>query len=375
VLDVAARQAPNNEELRVLLADAKQRILDFNKKVETAIAKAQKLLETRKVDEAVAFLESQAKSFARKPEFTAALEKARAEQDKIKGLRGALEKAKAALDKNEFTNAGNILEACRRTYGDAPEIKQAAAELEAKRVTLAKTKVDKAIKDARTLLLARQYIASLKELESVAALVSAATPELQKQYETIKKDASAGAERLQKEADLGKTIVAGSDAQTVLVGSTETIAAAPARAPIQPQTQRAPTVAPQRPVQVAPPPPKKSPATMIVVALLVIAVLGLGGYFAYEKFSAPPPAPTAYIEINGVPWGHVKTLTPTSGNAIQIDKDTPIRVPVAPGEYTIVVAGPDGRELSQKVTVTNDSPGSYTPVFEKINVDQILQSN
>ena len=148
----------------------------------------------------------------------------------VKIKEGALEKAKAALDKNDFVGAGNILEACKKTYGEAPEIKQAAAELEAKRVAVAKTKVDKAIKDARTLLLARQYIAALKELESVVALVSAAPPELQKQYETIKKDASAGAERLQKEADLGKTIVAGSDVQTMVVGSTESAGAATARA-------------------------------------------------------------------------------------------------------------------------------------------------
>jgi len=186
VLEAAAKQAPNNEELRVLLTDARQRIDDFNRKVESAIAKAQRLLETRKVDEAVAFLESQAKTFARKPEFTATLETARAEQDKIKGLRGALEKAKAALDKNDFAGTANILEACRKTYGDAPELKQAMADLEAKRVAAAKTKVDKAIKDARTLLLARQYIAALKELQSVGALVSAAPPESQKQYETLR---------------------------------------------------------------------------------------------------------------------------------------------------------------------------------------------
>jgi hypothetical protein len=114
---------------------------------------------------------------------------------------------------------------------------------------------------------------------------------------------------------------------------------------------------------------------MIVVALLVIAVLGLGGYFAYEKFSAPPPAATNWIEINGVPWGTVKTVTSASGNVIQVNQVTPIRVPVNPGKYTIVVAGPSGEEQSQQITVPNDSPGSYTPVFEKINVDQILQSN
>ena len=372
VLEAAAKQAPNNEELRVLLADARQRIEDFNKKVETAVAKACKLLETRKVDEAVTFLEAQAKSFARKPEFTAILEKARTEQDKIKGLRGALEKAKTSLDKNDFSGTSNILDACRKTYGDAPEIKQAAAEVEAKRVAVAKTKVDKAIKDARTLLLARQYIAALKELESVGALVSAAPAELQKQFETLKKDASAGADRLQKEADLGKTIVAGSEVQTMVVGSTDTAGAATARAP-QPQAQRGPTAAPQR--YVAPPPPKKSPVMTIVVVVLALVVAGVVGLWYYKTNMTAPQAPTGYIEINGVPWGTVKTLTSANGNVTQVNQPTPIRVPVGPGEYTVVVDGPNGEEQSQKITVSTDSPGSYTPVFEKIDVDQILQSN
>jgi hypothetical protein len=245
------------------------------------------------------------------------------------------------------------------------------ADLEAKRVAVAKTKVDKAIKDARTLLLARQYIAALKELESVAALVSAAPAELQKQFETLKKDASAGADRLQKEADLGKTIVAGSEVQTMVVGSTDTAGTAAARA-TQPHAQRAPAMAPQR--YVAPPPPKKSPVMAIVLVVVVLAAAGVG-YWYYKNNRAAPQTPTSYIEINGVPWGTVKTVTSASGNVTDVNQPTPIRVPVGPGEYTVVVAGPNGEEQSQKITVSNDSPGSYTPVFEKIDVDQILQSN
>src|SRR5258708_24294582 len=110
-----------------------------------------------------------------------------------------------------------MLEAWKKTYGDAPENKLAATDLETKRVAVAKTKVDKAVKDARTLLLARQYIAALKELESVGTLVSAAPTDLQKQYETLKKDASAGADRLQKEAALRKSIVSGTHNHTTMV--------------------------------------------------------------------------------------------------------------------------------------------------------------
>ena len=377
-LEAAMKQAPN-DELRVLLTDAKQRVEEFGKKVVIAVGRAQRLLESRKIDEAVAFLESQPKSFARKNEFTAILEKARGEQDTVKSVNATVEKAKEALSKSDFGAAFKIMEACKKSYGETPEIKQAMADLEAKRVLAAKTKLDKAIRDARTLLLARQYAAAMKELAAVEPLVSAATLELQKQYETMKKDASAGMARIQKEVDLGKTIVAGSadSSQTIVSGSYEgavvpasggAAAGAAARA-----AHARPSAAPAyRP---APPPPKKSPLPMIIIAVLAVAAL-VGGYFAiFNKPSAGGGAAgtSAYIEINAVPWGTVKTVA-SSKATINVDQETPVRVPVAPGEYTVVVAGPGGDEQTQKVTVTNDSPGSFTPVFEKIDVDKILQS-
>ena len=84
-----------------------------------------------------------------------------------------------------------------------------------------------------------------------------------------------------------------------------------------------------------------------------------------------------YIEINAVPWGTVKTITPTGGGkAIEVNEQTPIRVPVPEGEFTVVVAGPDGTEKSETVKATNDSPGSLTPVYgEGIDVDKILSSH
>jgi hypothetical protein len=54
---------------------------------------------------------------------------------------------------------------------------------------------------------------------------------------------------------------------------------------------------------------------------------------------------------------------------------TPIRVPVPEGEFTVVVAGPNGTEKSETIKASNDSPGSYTPVYEAIDVDKILSSH
>src|SRR5207302_8801282 len=188
--------------------------------------------------------------------------------------------------------------------------------------------------------------------------VSAATLELQKQYETMKKDASAGMARIQKEVDLGKTIVAGAadTSQPIVSASYEgavppasggAAAGAAARA-----AHARPSAAPAyRP---APPPPKKSPLPMIIIAVLAVAAL-VGGYFAiFNKPSGGGGAAgtPAYIEINAVPWGTVKTR-PSSNGTSNVTQETPVRVPLARGEYTVVVAGSDGGEQTQSVTVTD----------------------
>ena len=90
VLEASMKQSPN-EEIKVLLVDAKQRVDEFAKKVEGAVARARRLMDTRKFDEAVSFLEAQPKTFARKNEFTAVLERARTEQDQIKAVGAAIE--------------------------------------------------------------------------------------------------------------------------------------------------------------------------------------------------------------------------------------------------------------------------------------------
>ena len=392
VLEAAMKQTPD-EELRVVLTEARRHIEDFTRKIDGAMAKAQRMLEARKVDDAVKFLESQPKSFARSSQFTALLEKARAEADQAKGVSGALEKAKEAAAKGDFVNAMKIAEACKKTYGETPEVKQALLELETKRQALARTGVEKAVRDARTLLMSRQYRPALQSLEAVAGLVTAAPADLQTQYESLKKDAAAGASRQKKEAELGKTIVAGSTdmSQTVVAGSFEssgsrpampapppgldkTVAIPAAQRPAGVPTPR-PAAAPTMRPPVAPPAPAKKPPVMMIGIALAAVVLAVGGYFAYQKMFGTAPA-TTYIEINAVPWGTVKTITPAGGgNAIEVNQQTPIRVPVPEGEFTVVVAGPNGTEKSETIKAANDSPGSYTPVFEAIDVDKILTSH
>jgi hypothetical protein len=212
-------------------------------------------------------------------------------------------------------------------------------------------------------------------LNEVAALASAAAPDLQKQFETLKKEASAGAARQQKEADLGKTIVAGSaeaGGHTMVAGSYEAgAAAAPAAARKAGAAAAAVRPAVARP---APPPPKKSPLPMVIAAVVVIALV-IGGVVGYKRLSAPV-AESTYIEVNAVPWGMVKSITKPDGTVVkQVDQQTPVRVALPPGEYKVVVAGPRGDQKTESVKITAEQGGSVYPVFEAIDVDKILNQN
>ena len=114
------------------------------------------------------------------------------------------------------------------------------------------------------------------------------------------------------------------------------------------------------------------PVVVGVVALLAI----VGGIVAYRMMSTPAAA-TAYVEINAIPWGTVKSITSTDGDNVPLgaETQTPVRVALAPGEYKIVVAGPKGDEKTETVKVSNESPGSYVPVFEAIDVEKILTTH
>jgi eukaryotic-like serine/threonine-protein kinase len=396
LLEATMKQTPD-EELRVVLTDARRHVEEFNRKIESVISRANRLLDSRHADDAVALLESQPKAYAKSAEFCAALEKARGVHDQLRAVGAAVDKAGAAVEKGDFASALNILEACKKTYGETPEIKAAFAELDQKRVAVGKSAVEKAIRDARTLLLARQYSAALNALNAVAPLLSGAPQELQQQYKSLKNDAQAGASRQQKEADLGKTIVQGSaepggGGQTIVAGSYEApvvaqpvpavpvapTAMAPAAAAPAPAVARPSAVAPAR-AKAAPAPPIAAPpakkSMMPIIAAVAVVVLAIVGFAVYKLFIATPPA-TAYVEVNAIPWGTVKTITTVNGKrTIEVNQQTPVRVMLPPGDYKVIIDGPNGQEQVEPVNVRDDQPGSVTPVFDQIDVEKIVNEH
>jgi serine/threonine-protein kinase len=418
LLENTLKEAPD-EELKVVLTDARRQVKEFVRKIETAVNRAQALLKDGRVNDAVGFLESQPPSYAKSIEFCNVLERARGQQDSSRVVGSTLEKAREAMRKGDIAGALNMVYACQKTYGDTPEVKAAIAEIESKRSTMAKSAVEGAISDARRLLLGRQYQQALQRLETAAPFVVEVDEKLQKQYESLKNDATAGASRQQKETQLDHTIVAGSmeqsQNQTIVAGSSYdegqrqseptrfgvaptvpqpappppqrpnrisspglSTGAAPAPATTPTPAPTTPQPQPQRPrtsVAVAPPPPqKKSPVLFIVIAVVVV-LLAAGGYFARDMFA---PKATTYIEINVTPWGKVKSITTTDGKrSIQIpaEGETPLRIAVPPGDYKVTIAGPDGTENSELVKASDEAPGACcNMVFQQIDVEKVVNA-
>ncbi len=115
---------------------------------------------------------------------------------------------------------------------------------------------------------------------------------------------------------------------------------------------------------------------MIIGIAVVVVVLVVGGIVGYKKFAAPAKA-TTYIEVNAVPWGTIKTVVSKDGKVkIDVNEATPARVPVPAGEYTVTVAGPDGKEMTEDVNATDDQPGSTSKlVFQQIDVERIVNEH
>jgi hypothetical protein len=113
------------------------------------------------------------------------------------------------------------------------------------------------------------------------------------------------------------------------------------------------------------------------VVIGVVALLAIVGSIVGYRMMSTPAAATAYVEINAIPWGTVKSITSTDGDEVQLgaETQTPLRLALAPGEYKVVVAGPTGEEKTETIKVSNESPGSYVPVFEAIDVEKIVQTH
>jgi len=111
------------------------------------------------------------------------------------------------------------------------------------------------------------------------------------------------------------------------------------------------------------------------VAGVVVVLAILAAFFLHHR-STPTSAPVSdsYVEVIAQPWGTVKSLTSASGKVIAVDEQTPVRLQVPAGEYTITMAGPNAQEHTGKVSVSPGKPAQYSYVFEAVDAAKIVSA-
>jgi hypothetical protein len=120
------------------------------------------------------------------------------------------------------------------------------------------------------------------------------------------------------------------------------------------------------------------PATWIVAVALIL-VCAAGWLVVRPKGVAKLPVAAVvtytYAEINAEPWATVTAVTPASGDAqTTIGQQTPLRVKLPPGDYSVTLQGPNAEQKQVDITVPQQGGVSCFAVFKKPDLNRIVGS-
>jgi eukaryotic-like serine/threonine-protein kinase len=207
LLETTLEEVPD-EELRIILAEARRASLEYQKKLDTTLASAEKLLQSRKAGEALRLLEAHSSLLARSSVFQKLLETARSESERLRKIEEFIGRASQAVEKQDYGAARKLLEQCRQLHGSTPELEQGLNEIEEKHSAAAVTAIQKAIGDAQILANANQHEPALEKLKPASDLLAFASSALKAEYENLRQEAADGLAR-QRVAQFEDLIAAG----------------------------------------------------------------------------------------------------------------------------------------------------------------------
>jgi hypothetical protein len=167
------------------LADARRHLEEFNQQIKEAIGKAERLLRHDRYGEAVRFLEGQFEQCGESPALAAFLDQARYQLRCVQKFSVTKENVRDAIGLDDFDGASTILRGFREQFGDTLDAGLLQQEIETARSRVAIAAMEKALSDARVLLMVRSFESAKGILDSVAKWSSYATPELQERYESL----------------------------------------------------------------------------------------------------------------------------------------------------------------------------------------------
>jgi serine/threonine protein kinase len=176
----------NDEELIIILADARRHLEEFNQQIKEAIAKAERLLRQDRYGEAVRFLEGRCEQCGECPELAAFLQQARYQLARVQKFSVTKENVRDAIARDDFDGASTILRGFREQFSETLDARLLQQEVETARSRVATAAMEKALSDARVLLMVRSVESAEGILDSVAKWSNYATPELRERYEALK---------------------------------------------------------------------------------------------------------------------------------------------------------------------------------------------
>jgi eukaryotic-like serine/threonine-protein kinase len=177
---------PADEELSIILEDARRRLQEFDQRVQEAVTTAERLLRHDRYSEAVRFLEAQFDQCGKAPKFAALLEQARHDLDLVQSFSMTKENAREALSRDDFTGAIAVLRQFREKFGETQDARVLQREIEGTRSRAATAALEKALPDVRMLLMVRSFESAEGILESLSQWGSYADPALKEQYEGLR---------------------------------------------------------------------------------------------------------------------------------------------------------------------------------------------
>jgi hypothetical protein len=80
-----------------------------------------------------------------------------------------------------------------------------------------------------------------------------------------------------------------------------------------------------------------------------------------------------YVQINAEPWGTVKEIVSSEGKSLsRPDEQTPARLSLPRGRYTVTMSGPTGETKQLQLEVPGREGNSYFVLFSKPDIDRML---
>jgi serine/threonine protein kinase len=351
-------------------------------------------------------------------------------QEKIATYRAALQRAEAALRSGDLEVAKRSIEGAIEILPDDPACKALASQITArieqhlreqkegqkqKQVALAVNTVEKAMSDARMLVFLGRAAEALAALDKVENELSQIPPQWRDQVEVLREKAQAKREEEQRPIDPWSELPGGQTGEmpspvnaTVLMQPGVTTPEAETRfdAPAEPwgatrnyannelddlaresgrylEDERQ-EIAPELREFLEPEPSSWSrPAVWLGVAVAVVLAVMVWFIVRPKPESARPQPPSGsgtvtstnytYAEINAEPWGTVKGIEPSNSETqLGVGSETPFRLKLRPGRYTITLQGPNSEQKRVEITVPQQGGTSCFVVFQKPDLNRIL---